>query len=235
MIVADRLTELHFTAQLESSAAGLHAVEVARLDPLLRGLLFTDGTVSRALEAQTLMPVLLETVEQSRAVMPAREAGYMDVAEGEECIRRRVVMTIDGPAPSVWAQSYVVPRRLPADFVGVLENSSHGIGGSLQQLRLESWRELLWFGLGSPPAWAGEESAAVAGTLTRVYRIITDGLPALLISEAFAVEPHLGEYRLAIAPGTPAAGGANAGSGLSGRTRIVLGDRGDGGRASATD
>jgi chorismate-pyruvate lyase len=115
MIVADRLTELHFTAQQES-AADLEAVEVAALDPLLRGLLFTDGTVSRALEAQTLIPVSLRAVEQTRAPVPARAAGYLDVEAAEECIRRRVVMTIAGPCPSVWAESYVVPGRLPADF-----------------------------------------------------------------------------------------------------------------------
>jgi chorismate-pyruvate lyase len=222
MIVADRLTELHFTAQ-DEAAADLRAVEVARLDPFLRGLLFTDGTVSRALEAQTLTPVAIEAIEQTRTPAPARAARYLDVPSAQECIMRRVVMTIAGPSPSVWAESYVVPGRLPADFVGVLDSSSHGIGGSLQQLRLESWRELLWFGLGAPPEWAGEEVPA-ATTLTRVYRIITNGLPALLISEAFAVEMHLGEYRLA-GTSESVAGTTNVTAGPRARTRIIVGDR----------
>jgi chorismate-pyruvate lyase len=221
MIVADRLTELHFTAQ-DEAAADLRAVEVARLDPFLRGLLFTDGTVSRALEAQTLTPVALEAVEQTRTSAPERAARYLGVSTGEECIRRRVVMTLAGPSPSVWAESYVVPGRLPGDFVGVLDSSSHGIGGSLQRLRLESWRDLLWFGLGASPQWAGDEVAGT--TLTRVYRIITKGLPALLISEAFAVEMHLGEYRLAGAS-EPFADPASASTQPRLRTRIIVGDR----------
>ena len=89
MIVADRLTELHFTAQ-DEAAADLQAVEVARLDAFLRGLLFTDGTVSRALEAQTLTPVALEAVEQIRTPAPERAARYLDVpsrrsASGDAC------------------------------------------------------------------------------------------------------------------------------------------------------
>ena len=132
-------------------------------------------------------------------------------------------MTIAGPAPSVWAETYVVPGRLPKDFVGVLDSSSHGIGGSLRQLRLESWRELLWFGLGEVPSWSGDQAVA-ASTLTRVYRIITKGLPALLISEAFAVEMHLGEYRLAGA-GEPLADPSGASTQPRLRTRIIVGDR----------
>jgi chorismate-pyruvate lyase len=233
VIVADRLTELHFTAQ-DEAPADLQAVEVVRLDPFLRGLLFTDGTVSRALEAQTLTPVALEAVEQTRIPAPARAARYLDVPEAQECIRRRVVMTIAGPWPSVWAESYVAPGRLPVDFVGVLDTSSHGIGGSLQQLRLESWRELLWFGLGVPPSWSGDE-VATSRTLTRVYRIITKGLPALLISEAFAVEMYLGQYRLAGADESlpdPSSASPRPRS----RTTIIVGDsRACGGAASASD
>ena len=220
MIVADRLTELHFAAQDEATV-DLEVVEVARLDPFLRGLLFTDGTVSRALEAQTLTPVALEAVEQTRTPAPTRAARYLDVPAASECIRRRVVMTIAGPSPSVWAESYVVPGRLPEDFVGVLDGSSHGIGGSLRQLRLESWRDLLWFGLGEVPSWSEDE--ATTTTLTRVYRIITNRLPALLISEAFAVEMHLGEYRLAGAS-EPLVDPTSA-SRPRPRTRIVVDDR----------
>lgn len=192
MIVADRLAELHFTAQHEASSE-LDGVEIVHLDPFLRGLLFTDGTVSRALEAHTLFSVAVETVEQVDASVPVRAARYLKVEHGDECIRRRVVMRIAEAEPSVWAESYVVPDRLPAGFLDSLAGSAQGIGGSLQQLKLESWRELLWFGLGLPPPWSG---AAPATTLTRFYRIITHERPALLISEAFAVELRSGVYRL---------------------------------------
>jgi chorismate-pyruvate lyase len=205
MAVADRLAERHFTAQHEA-AADLERLDVADLSPFLRGLLFTDGTVSRALEAQMLSPVAVEPVEQLSTSPPARVARCLALQDREDCIRRRVLMTSEATSLSVWAESYVVEQRLPAGFVGVLGGSPTGIGGSLGQLKLESWRELLWFGLGSSPTWSARTTAAE--TLTRAYRIITQGRPALLISEAFAVESHAGHYEL-MGSGRSAASSAN--------------------------
>jgi chorismate-pyruvate lyase len=230
MTVANRLAELHFTAQGEA-AADLEPVDIVHLDPFLRGLLFTDGTVSRALEAQTLSVVAVEAVEQAPASVPARAARYLEVDQSDECIRRRVVMKIGGKSLSLWAESYVAPHRLPAGFVDSLGGGSQGIGGSLQQLKLESWRELLWFGLGSPPQWAG--ATAVTTTLTRFYRIITQGRPALLISEAFAVEMRLGQYRL-LGSGEPVADPASAPGRQRLRTRTGVGERAPGGDSAAS-
>jgi chorismate-pyruvate lyase len=194
MIVDHRLTDLHFTAQHESST-DLEDVEISHLDPFLRALLFTDGTVSRALEANTLCHVDVDAVEQATSPVPARIARHLSLKQGEECIRRRVQMTVARTGLAVWAESYVLPRRLPREFLSLLDGNSHGIGGSLQQLKLESWRELLWFGLGRPPQWS-DGAASATTTLTRFYRVITQRLPALLISEAFAVEMRSGVYRL---------------------------------------
>ncbi len=194
MNVADRLAGLHFTAQHEV-ATDLDEVDITQLDAFLRSVLFTDGTVSRALEAHTLTDVAVEAVEQGPSPAPERVARHLRVQEGEACVRRRVVMRIGGAGVSVWAESHVVPRRMPPEFLALLEDDPQGIGGSLQQLKLESWRELLWFGLGSPPSWA-EDAAPDAVTLTRAYRVLTQGAPALLICEAFAVEMRAGLYHL---------------------------------------
>jgi chorismate-pyruvate lyase len=232
MIVADRLAELHFTA-LSEAAVHLDGVPIVQLDPFLRGLLFTDGTVSRTLEAQMLAPVTVETVEQEPASPPAQIARHLDVDRSEACIRRRIVMSSAGTRLSVWAESYVVPSRLPAGFVGSLGESSRGIGGTLRRLRMEDWRELLWFGLASPPPWSG--AGRDTRTLIRFYRIITQGRPALLISEAFAVEARLGVYRL-LDSDDPAANGASTPAGPRVGGRIITGDRvpsGDGEKSAS--
>ncbi len=215
MNVADRLAGLHFTAQHEA-AADLDGVDITQLDAFLRSVLFTDGTVSRALEAHTLTDVAVEAVEQAPSPAPERIARHLRVQEGEECVRRRVVMRIGGAGVSVWAESHVVPRRMPPDFLALLEEDPQGIGGSLQQLKLESWRELLWFGLGPPPPWA-DGAAPDAVTLTRAYRVLTQGAPALLICEAFAVELRAGLYHLTGRPQEVpiVAGRSAAGNGAS--------------------
>ncbi len=192
--LAEHLIALHFAAQHE--VEDLREVQIPQLDSFLRGLLFTDGTVSRALEAHTLCRVAVEPVEQEPGPTPARIARHLELASSDQCLRRRVVMRIGGSRlTSVWAESYVVPQRLPPEFLTRLSGDSQGIGGSIQQLKLESRRELLWFGLGAPPRWAAEASAATT-TLTRAYRVVTQGLPALLICEAFAVEMGASHYHL---------------------------------------
>ncbi len=191
---AERLAELHFIAQDE--AEDLRELPIPQLDAFLRGLLFTDGTVTRALEAHTLCKVEVEPVEQEPVRAPARIGRYLELDDREECLRRRVSMRIGGSRlASVWAESYVLEERLPQEFLPRLGSDTRGIGSSLQQLKLESRRDLLWFGLGAPPLWAPDRVPATT-TLTRAYRVMTQRRPALLICEAFAVELGSSQYHL---------------------------------------
>jgi chorismate-pyruvate lyase len=186
-----RLAERHFRMQHAGAGERPH---LGTVDPFLRSLLFTDGTVTRALEAQTLCRVTVEMVEQSRAALSVQAARCLEAEAGAECVRRRVTMKAEGATPAVWAESHLLLDRLPAQFIRLLNRTSHGIGGSIEQARLESRRELLWFRLGTPPSWA-DQGRSVPAALVRHYRIITGDRPALLICEAFAVERQLGVYR----------------------------------------
>ncbi|MGH2864568.1 MAG: chorismate--pyruvate lyase family protein [Solirubrobacteraceae bacterium] len=170
-------------------------MRITQLEPFLRGLLFTDGTVSRALEAHTLRHVVVEALEQGPCAMPAAIAAQLDAVPAEECLRRRIVMRLAGSRPVAWAESHVVPARLPREFLARLGEDPQGIGGSLQQLKLESRRELLWFGLGRRPSWA-RPGTPLADTLTRCYRVLSRTLPALLICESFSVELRSGVHRM---------------------------------------
>ena len=201
-MIADRLAATHFTAQ-SHLPDDLATVELGALDSFLRNLLVTDGTVSRSLEAHTLKPVVVEPVEQSQAHPPPWAAAHLQLEHEQPCVRRRVVMRISGTEPSVWAESFVVPARVPAEFLRALRDHRQGIGGVLTQLKLESWRELLWFGLGAPPPWP--EPSRTEQTLRRAYVILVARAPALLITEDFALRDH-GE-QLAMA-GADAEGGA---------------------------
>jgi chorismate-pyruvate lyase len=162
-------------------------VELAVLDPFIRSLLVTDGTVTRALEVHTLERVTVDVISQEMAPTPERPARCLEIDGGAESVRRRVVMTVgQSPTHSVCAESFIVPERLPGDFLGTLAESAEGIGEALQQVLLESWRELLWFGLGKAPDWA--PIVPTPTVLTRVYRVMTAGHAALLIAESFALE-----------------------------------------------
>jgi chorismate-pyruvate lyase len=196
----DGLVELHFMRQ-EAAPEALREVEIAALEPFLRGLVFADGTVTRALEVQTLSCVTVDVVDQSPTVVPADAAHHLDVEQGADCLRRRVTIRLGGTTPTMCAESYIIPQRLPGDFLGRLRRAPGGIGDSVQQLNLESRRELLWFRLGRAPAWAPAACHPMTA-LIRLYRLITAGRPALLIAEFFAVERHSGLYRL-VGPACP--------------------------------
>jgi chorismate-pyruvate lyase len=190
------LARRHFVLQ-DSRPEQVGEIRLDELEPFLRGLLFTDGTVTRTLEVQTLSPVSVEVADQSDAALSRQVAGQLEAPSGTESVRRRVLIGTGEPMkPAIWAESQILPRRLPPDFLSVLQGAPDGIGESLQQVELESWREMLWFGLDSHPAWSGVESDLSSPVITRLYRVITGGLPALLISESFSVTLRNGTYCL---------------------------------------
>ena len=189
------LTRRHFVLQ-DERPSHLGAVDLAELDPSLRCLLFTDGTVTRTLEVQALSRVSVDVVAQVETPAPERHAQCLKVPSGMPALRRRVVIGTGPAAPVMWAESHIVPSRLPGDFLDVLNRAPDGIGESLQQVQLESWRDLLWFGLDTLPSWSGVHTSPEPAALTRLYRVFTAGRPALLISESFAVRRDTDSYRL---------------------------------------
>jgi chorismate-pyruvate lyase len=84
--------------------------------------------------------------------------------------------------------SYIVPARLPPEMRQRLEVQGEGIGRLLNEARVETRREVLWFGrekLTDPP----REIASVSNGefITRAYRIIEGGKPIVMINERFPV------------------------------------------------
>jgi chorismate-pyruvate lyase len=190
------LARRHFTLQSDRPA-DLAEVDLSAVDPYLRTLLFTDGTVTRTLEAQSLSPVSVEVISQEQTFARGPVARHLAMSSGLGAVRRRVRIGMGEPAaPVIWAESHIVPGRLPDDFFNVLGDVGDGIGESLQQVQLESWREMLWFGFGSIPDWSGVSTASEPTAITRLYRVIVGGRPALLISEMFAVRQLAGMYHL---------------------------------------
>ncbi len=183
------LVARHFLMQSERPP-GLRAVELTELDRLLRLLLFSDGSIVRALTVHGLAPVAVSLVHQAPLATTQRAASCLEIEPGDRSVRRRVL------TPSGFAESYLVPARLPASFLPVLLASPSGIGEALRRFQLEARRELLWFGLGTAPAWA---SPLGGEALVRAYRIVTGGAPAILIWEGFGVRVEDGRYTLTAA------------------------------------
>ena len=190
------LVERHFLGQ-DGLPAELREVELGSLDCLLRLLLFSDGSITRALAAHQLDPVAIELVDQAPLATAPPAAPLLSIEPGRASLCRRVTIGFEraapGTAPSGFAESHLVPDRLPPSFLEALDASRAGIGDALAGTGLEARRELLWFGLGAAPSWVpGWQGEA----LVRAYRIIAGGVPAILIEEGFAVRLDGQRYTL---------------------------------------
>ena len=178
-----------FTAQ-EDKPSTLRKINLARLTPFQRGLLVTDGTVTRFIEAYTFAPVEVVLLKQEKQTLDI-EHNWLKLPTGEEVISRQVVLQIhsrDEPSPTIhaYADSLIVPQRLPQPFLERLESDKQGLGGLLRCSGLETRRELLWCGIETltdlPPAIAHLEGEAF---ISRAYRVFADQVPLMLINEKF--------------------------------------------------
>ena len=178
-----------FTAQ-EDRPPTLRKINLAHLTPFQRGLLVTDGTVTRFIETYTFSPVEVVLLQQEKQTLDTEHI-WLKLPAGEAVISRQVVLQIhsrDEPSPTIhaYADSLIVPQRLPQPFLERLESDKQGLGGLLRGSGLETRRELLWCGMETlndlPPAI---EHLKGKTFISRTYRVFADQVPLMLINEKF--------------------------------------------------
>lgn len=176
-------------AEQEARPANLMPVDPARLSPYQRALLVTDGTVTKFLEAYKLEPVQVVLLAQETQAL-AKDSRWLEAPAGTDVISRQVVLRgADSGVLYVYASSRLVEGRLPAFVRERLTEDPHGIGHILLESRLETFREVLWYGqerLARPPRAFGH--LAGARFTSRTYRIFAGGRPLMLINETFPPE-----------------------------------------------
>lgn len=187
-VLGARMKELFVAQDHKPSALG--EVNLSRLTPFQRGMLVTDGTVTRFIEAYTMAPVEVVRLQQSERTLSVKHP-WLELSVGAEVISRQAVIrnqTPDGPPSTIHAytDSLMVPHRLPKSFLDGLASDREGLGGLLRRIGLETRRELLWCGTDSlsdlPPAVAHLEGGMC---ISRAYRVIANREKLLLINEKF--------------------------------------------------
>ncbi len=178
-----------FVAQ-DAKPKEIKEINFARLTPFQRGLLVTDGTVTRFIEAYTLAPIEVVLLQQTKQKL-STEHTWLQLPAGEEVISRQVILqtdTRDDPFPIIhaYADSLIVPQRLPQSLLNGLESDKQGLGGLLRCSGLETRRELLWCGMKTlidlPSAAEHLEGETF---ISRAYRVFADEVPLMLIDEKF--------------------------------------------------
>lgn len=168
----------------------LKRINLARLTPFQRGLLVTDGTVTRFIEAYTLMPVEVTLLRQRKQTL-STEHTWLQLPAGAGVISRQAVIQThlqeeSSPIIHTYADSLIVPQRLPQSFMDELGSDKQGLGGLLPRSGLETRRELLWCGIETltdlPSAITHLEGEKF---ISRTYRMLANQEPLMLISEKF--------------------------------------------------
>lgn len=171
--------------------AGVQDVNMRGIEPFWRVLLAIDGTVTEFIEAYQLEPVVTTAVHAEERKL-AEPHAQLKAEAGTRVVGRQVSLV--GKYSRTFysaATSLTIPDRMPREFRAELKRNESGIGQAIRKVGLESRREILWFGLESPPRVPDElRNQFGESCLARAYVIITGRRPAMLIHERFPSVPR---------------------------------------------
>jgi chorismate-pyruvate lyase len=158
-------------------------IEDARLSPMQKTLLVTDGTVTQLLEAFTGEPMRVKKLGQS--LVSGGPAPLM-VGAQEPVISRRILLC-GARRAYLHAESWLVPARMPRDMQEALERTDRPIGQLWKAARLETFREIVDFHREANPEVATLLDSG-ADILARSYLVYTGGQPMSLVVERFPAD-----------------------------------------------
>ena len=164
----------------------LKPVDISTLGPFHRALLVMDGTLTHFVEAYHGEPLDAEGLRQGSERLSAYDE-WLAAPAGMPVMERQAVLTgaISGRLYA-YAESRIVTDRLPPCLRDAIAGSSELLGRTMRACRVETFRELLWYGF-QYPSELPDALDAYAGTrfLTRAYQIIARGRPLMVITEKF--------------------------------------------------
>ncbi len=182
----DPMSDL-FMAQFEKPAQ-LGDINLRVLSPFQRALLVIDGTVTKFIEAYTMEPIEIIRLAQSTQPMSIDNI-WLDTCKGTDVIVRQVILRgkYSGTLYA-YAVSLIVPNRLPDQVKRGLDIDGEGLGRILLGGRMETRRDVLWYGRENLKELPEAIQHLTDGEfISRTYRIFAGGQPIMLINERFPV------------------------------------------------
>jgi chorismate-pyruvate lyase len=168
-------------------------VDFGALPVELRLLLIHDGTLTTALEAYQLAPIIADVNGQQDVLLEPDYAGWLNARPGAPAVRRSTTLRhrITGRL-LVQCDVHLLVERLPDGFLEVLAECDKGLGAAFGRMKIETRRELLWYGrtrMAKAAGMSGLSAADVAASgafgVSRGYRLILDSTPICCIEEVF--------------------------------------------------
>ncbi|WP_457590656.1 chorismate pyruvate-lyase family protein [Geoglobus sp.] len=151
------------------------------MNPILRILERTDGSVTTIIEALTGEKVEIKTIEQKVIEADRESARILEIDEGEE-VNYRVVEIVSAGEVFARAISITPLSRLDERFRDDLMKADIPIGRIIRKHKLEVRREILWSRIGT--------CEDLGNCLIRNYNIIHKGEILINITEMFPVDVY---------------------------------------------
>lgn len=163
----------------------LGALNLRALTPFQRALMVIDGNVTKFIEAYHLEPVEVLRLSQERRALP-QDHPWLEAAGGAPVIARQVILRgAYSRSLYAYAVSLILPERLSEAIRRRLEVEGEGLGRILLDQRLETFREVLWYGKERFDPANGASGPLQGEFLSRAYRIIAGKRPLMLVNEKF--------------------------------------------------
>jgi chorismate lyase len=182
-----QLVGLGFPAGREAVECFLPEAEIRKLDRDLRILIASNGTLTRILGIVADDEVVVQIVEQ-HVHGAAPQISGLEQLPGGRILQRRILLNGRSSGRSfVAAESLVAVDLLPPAITTTLLETEHPIGEIMAASALESFKEAADVWVGRPPDWlalAGYQTSEPT-IVARRYRVISDGQPAIIITEYF--------------------------------------------------
>jgi chorismate-pyruvate lyase len=168
--------------------ANINHVNLRALSAFQRALLVTDGTVTKLIEIVTMEPVEVVLLQQAQHVLASEHPWLKTGPQTTVAVRQVLIQGKYSRTLYVHATSCLVPSRLPGEIQARLEHQGEGIGRLLNELHIETRREVLWYRTEHltdlPTDIRGRSDGEF---ISRTYRIFSQGVPIALIHEKFPV------------------------------------------------
>jgi chorismate--pyruvate lyase len=163
----------------------LSAEDIRDLHRDLRILIATDGTLTRMLSIVANDDIALQIIDQKPIAPSAPESKQLP--SGRILQRDILLRGQTSGIPYVAAESLLAIDLLPSSMVTALTKTDRTLGEVMVASGLETFKEAATVWRGALPGWVATTGYqdSRSDTLSRRYRVIIGGQPAIIITEHF--------------------------------------------------
>jgi chorismate-pyruvate lyase len=158
----------------------------SHIDPLLRTILTSDGTITRTLQALHLNPFELEIKKQSEVQLDSEIAKFLEMNESEQAISRKIWLH-ESKRRMIYASTILAFSQSHSLLLEQIQETAKPLGLLLEEHQLPSIKDKLTIGrLVHPEIAAGLGLTPTTELWARHYRLMVHEFLRASVLEVFS-------------------------------------------------